>query len=116
VVSLTLEREKALNVTLNNPQVGSDWDVEKLVDLLGELNDLEDFDAALTGFDANDINDLLLAPTPIMPDEMPQPCSKPMVRVTIEIPPEHWEVVRAELDELIASQELTIHIKLPTDH
>ena len=34
VVSLSLEREQALNVALNNANVGGDWDPAKLVDLL----------------------------------------------------------------------------------
>ena len=115
VVSLSLEREKALNVTLNNSQVGSDWDADKLVDLLGELEALEDFDATLTGFDSNDINDLLLGPDPSFQQQPePEPASR-VVRVVLEVPPADWEALRPQLDSFIAKHNLTVHIKLPSD-
>lgn len=37
VVDLPLEKEKALNITLNNPNVGGKWDDVKLADLLREI-------------------------------------------------------------------------------
>ena len=84
VVSLSLEREKALNITLNNSQVGGDWDAEKLVGLIAELDALPDFDATLTGFDAEELRDLVLAPDPaFVPDEEPDDDS---VKVILEIP------------------------------
>lgn len=55
VVDLTESEEKALNIALN--KVGGDWDVEKLTELLGELED-EFFDLSLTGFDEKELNDL----------------------------------------------------------
>ncbi|MBT4863960.1 MAG: ParB N-terminal domain-containing protein [Planctomycetaceae bacterium] len=115
VVSLSLDREKALNVTLNNAQVGSDWDADKLVDLLGELNATEDFDATLTGFDTSDINDLLLGPNPSFQQQSdPDPTSN-VVRVVLEVPPDDWEALRPQLDNFIANHNLTVHIKLPND-
>ncbi len=60
IVDLPLDREKALNITLNNSNVGSDWDAAKLVNIVAELSDLPDFDATLTGFDADELNDLLM--------------------------------------------------------
>ena len=64
VVDLPVGQEKALNVALNNANVGSEWDDAKLVSLLGELAALPDFDATMTGFDAGDLSDLLLVPDP----------------------------------------------------
>ncbi len=109
VVSLSLEREKALNVTLNNSQVGGDWDAEKLVDLIAELDSLPDFDATLTGFDAEDLRDLVLTPDP---DFLPEAEEEhDHVRVLIEVPFDQWDEVRPDVDHLIKTHSLTVHIK-----
>ncbi len=108
VVSLSLEREKALNITLNNSQVGGDWDAEKLVGLIAELDALPDFDATLTGFDAEELRDLVLAPDPaFVPDEEPD---GDLVKVTLEVPREQWDDVRPDLDDLIRDHALRVHI------
>lgn len=56
VVDLDKTSEKALNIALNKIQ--GDWDEEKLESLLKELK-TENFDLGLTGFDSEEINDLL---------------------------------------------------------
>lgn len=56
VVNLDKEKEKALNIALNKIQ--GDWDEEKLENLLKELK-TENFDLELTGFNSEEINDLL---------------------------------------------------------
>lgn len=56
VVDLTDEQEKALNVALN--KISGEWDFPLLKDLLEEL-DTGDFDVELTGFDLNEIEDLM---------------------------------------------------------
>lgn len=56
VVDLPLEREKALNLALN--KISGDWDPGKLAELLEELTQIPDFDVALTGFDAPEIDAL----------------------------------------------------------
>lgn len=56
VVDLDKTSEKALNIALNKIQ--GDWDEEKLESLLKELK-TENFDLDLTGFDSEEINDLL---------------------------------------------------------
>lgn len=56
VVDLDKTREKALNIALNKIQ--GDWDEEKLENLLKELK-TENFDLDLTGFNSEEINDLL---------------------------------------------------------
>ena len=114
VVDLPLEREKALNVALNNSQVGGDWDPAKLVELVTELTDLPDFDATLTGFDPDDLNDLLLAPAPELPEEPEDDEATDCVRVTLEIPPDDWDDVRPELDRLVAERDLKIHVRMPS--
>jgi len=113
VVALPLEKEKALNVTLNNSLVGSDWDTDKLIDLVAELDELDDFDATLTGFDTEDIKQFLMAPQPNAIDDSSQDEPDDLVRVAIEIPADRWNDVRVELDRLIADKNLTVHVRLP---
>ncbi|VAX41670.1 DNA adenine methyltransferase [hydrothermal vent metagenome] len=112
VVSLTLEREKALNVALNNSQVGGDWDSDKLIDLLTDLNDNTEIDATLTGFDKKEINNILFIPA-LLPEEETEEEEELVVRVTIEVPHDNWEAVRPDFDHLIATHHLTTHIQLP---
>jgi len=56
VVDLDETKEKALNLALNKIQ--GDWDYEKLKDLLQEL-DTGEFDIELTGFDVDEIEELI---------------------------------------------------------
>ena len=55
VVSLSEEKEKALNIALN--KISGDWDKEKLGLLIADLQGA-DFDVSLTGFDPEEIDDL----------------------------------------------------------
>ncbi|MBI1347272.1 hypothetical protein GC163_13415 [bacterium] len=87
VVELPLEREKALNVALNNARVGGDWDSAKLIDLVSELQSLPDFDATLTGFDTADLTHLLMAPAPLPPESADTDSdNEDQVQVTLEVP------------------------------
>nr|WP_255724706.1 site-specific DNA-methyltransferase [Shimazuella soli] len=56
VVDLDEQKEKALNIALN--KISGDWDLLRLKDLLEEL-DVGDFDVELTGFDHEEIEDLM---------------------------------------------------------
>lgn len=56
VLDLNKEDEKALNVALN--KISGEWDELKLRDLLVEL-DLGDYDISVTGFDNQDLEDLI---------------------------------------------------------
>ncbi|MCL5072485.1 MAG: ParB N-terminal domain-containing protein [Actinobacteria bacterium] len=58
IVDLPQSREKALNVALNKVQGG--WDFTKLKDLLQEI-DTGEFDIGITGFDENEIEELLIS-------------------------------------------------------
>lgn len=113
VVSLSLEREKALNVTLNNSQVGSDWDFGKLTTLITELIDLPEFDATLTGFSDEELRDFQFAPSPEYEPEAEFEEANSDVRVILEVPVERWESVQEELNELIARQDMVVHIQFP---
>ena len=66
VVDLPEEKEKALNIALNKIQ--GDWDYLKLKDLLHEL-DTGAFDLELTGFDIEEIEDLMTQFAPIDLDD-----------------------------------------------
>ncbi len=57
VVDLPLEQEKALNIGLNKIQ--GDWDEHKLALLLDDLTKVPEFDVGLTGFETEEISDLL---------------------------------------------------------
>jgi ParB-like chromosome segregation protein Spo0J len=114
VVELSLEREKALNVALNNDNLAGDWDTAKLQDLLAELDGLPDFDVTLTGFDENDLRELLMAPADMPVEDMDETDETGMVRVILEIDPDEWDELRPEIDALL-QQHPTIrpHIRLP---
>ena len=56
VVSLDKQREKALNIALN--KITGEWDELKLKDLLLDL-DLGDYDVSLTGFESEELTDLV---------------------------------------------------------
>lgn len=57
VVDLDDNKEKALNIALN--KISGDWDEEKLNQIFIELQDDLDIDMELTGFDIEEIDDIL---------------------------------------------------------
>jgi len=80
VVDLDETKEKALNLALNKIQ--GDWDYLKLEDLLQELNTGE-FDIELTGFDMDEIEELMAqfhVPEEIIEDEVPEPPKEPITK------------------------------------
>ncbi|MEX0728110.1 MAG: ParB N-terminal domain-containing protein [Planctomycetaceae bacterium] len=113
VVSLSLAREKALNVALNNAQIGSEWDTPKLLELLDELHGLDDLDATLTGFDDDELKSLSLVPVDNFIPEDADPTPNDNVVVRFEVAVDDWEAVRADLDELVAAHRLRLHVKHP---
>jgi ParB-like chromosome segregation protein Spo0J len=56
-LELTEPQARALNIALN--KIHGDWDLEQLGDILAELRDLPDIDVTLTGFQAEELEDLL---------------------------------------------------------
>ena len=80
VVDMDETKEKALNLALNKIQ--GDWDYEKLKDLLQEL-DTGEFDLELTGFDMDEIEELIAqihVPEEIIEDEVPEPPEEPITK------------------------------------
>jgi hypothetical protein len=119
VVDLPLEREQALNLALNNPAVGSEWDPGLLVALVDELQQIPDFDLTLTGFDEQQLADLLLVPDPDPPPQWglhdDDHDATDQVRITLEVPLECWEEVEAALDELLAAEpQVRLHVRMPS--
>ena len=107
VVNLSDEKERALNVTLNNASVAGDWDPGKLVDLLDDLQSLPDFDPTLTGFDEQELRNLVLSPCEDLPEETSELIDSgddEYMRVLLEIPHNVWPRVQARLDALIAEE------------
>lgn len=111
VVDLSLAREKALNVALNNTNVGSTWDTPKLLELLDDLKTFDDIDATLTGFDDAELKSLTLTPVDDFVPEDLESTPHNTVVVRFEIPAEEWEVVRRDLDPLVAKHRLWLHVK-----
>lgn len=65
IVNIDEEDEKALNIALN--KVNGEWDMEKLTELLAEIDSTE-YDATLTGFDLDEIEELIRTSAPEMED------------------------------------------------
>jgi hypothetical protein len=108
-------REKALNVALNNAAVAGDWEPQKLLDLVGELQALPDFDATLTGFSEQELRDLVLCPADEAvkaADSEKRECDEGgVVTATLEIPRERWDSVQLRLDELlVAEPHVALHV------
>ena len=84
VIYLPLEGAKAEAYLIadNRLQDETDWDYEKLKDLLQEL-DTGEFDLELTGFDMDEIEDLMTqfhVPGEIVEDEAPEPPEEPVTK------------------------------------
>ncbi len=79
VVDLPLSREKALNVALNNSEVGGDWEATKLMALIQDLAEAPDVDPTLTGFDEHQLQGLRFEPAAIDDEDEPQPASDKVI-------------------------------------
>jgi DNA modification methylase len=84
VIYLPLEGAKAEAYLIadNRLQDETDWDYEKLKDLLQDL-DTGEFDLELTGFDMDEIEDLMTqfhVPEEIIEDEVPEPPKEPITK------------------------------------
>ncbi|WP_437206743.1 ParB N-terminal domain-containing protein [Planctomicrobium sp. SH664] len=114
IVDLPLEKEKALNVTLNNSAVASDWDAGLLIELINDLQSLPDFDTTLTGFDDQQLKDMLLAPAWEAPSGRENDCEgdPDVMQVTLECPVDDWPDVQQHLDELLAEfPQVRLHLR-----
>ena len=104
VVDLDDDREKALNVVLNNPAAQGRYDSKKLAAVLGELDGLPAF--ADTGFDPAGLRALTLAPA----DPDPEPAAD-RVEVTLVTDAATFAAAEAELDVLVTRHGLEVHVR-----
>jgi ParB-like chromosome segregation protein Spo0J len=105
VVRLSPEREKALNVILNNREAQGRYDPAKLAELLDELDGLPEQE--LTGFDDDDLAALKLEPLPDLP-LLEEPDE---VEVTIVTTRNGYDRLAPRLDQMIRDFDLTCHVK-----
>jgi ParB-like chromosome segregation protein Spo0J len=105
VVRLTPEREKALNVVLNNHEAQGRFDAAKLADLLEDLGDLPELE--LTGFDADDLPALRLEPL----DNLPAEEDPARVEVTLATDPATYDRLAPRLDALVDEFDLVCHVR-----
>ncbi len=106
VVHLTPEREKALNVVLNNREAQARFDPTLLADLLHELEELPELE--LTGFDEDDLAALELEPVPEL-DELEEEAAE--VEITLVMDAETYERLARRLDELVGEFDLRCHVR-----
>jgi ParB-like chromosome segregation protein Spo0J len=105
VVRLTPEREKALNVVLNNLEAQGRFDPARLADLLAELADLPELE--LTGFDARDLASLRLEPVA----EPPVEAERSGVEITLTTDAATYDRLALRLDALVAEFDLVCHVQ-----
>lgn len=105
VVRLSPEREKALNVVLNNREAQGRFDPTKLADILSELEELPELE--LTGFDVADLRALKLEPL----EDMPPLDETDRVEIELSVPREKYEQMAPRLDELVREFDLECHVK-----
>ncbi len=106
VVRLSEEREKALNIVLNNQEAQGRYDSEKLADLLTELEDLPELE--LTGFDHHTIDALRFEPSEQCEDDEVMAGA---VEVTLQMDAPTYEIVSSRLDAIVAEFDLISHVR-----
>ena len=110
VVDLPLEREKALNVILNNREAQSDWDLPRLREILEEMVNLPEPDLISTGFAPAQLEMLRSELTPA--ETPPEADAEPKVfEVVLLIPATQYEEVRPELDAFLERHPVETHVR-----
>ncbi|REJ92591.1 MAG: hypothetical protein DWQ34_12680, partial [Planctomycetota bacterium] len=83
-----------------------------------ELCALPDFDATLTGFDEDELRDLVFEPaeTESVASDQEDAIDGSNVRAVLEVPHERWGGVRARLDDLLAAEgDVALHVSFGRD-
>jgi ParB-like chromosome segregation protein Spo0J len=106
VVRLTSEREKALNIILNNREAQGRFDSEKLAALLAELQDLPEME--LTGFDRGDLANFQLEPAGELP---PVEDGPDRIEITLTMDAKTHEQIAPRLDAIISEFDLENHVR-----
>lgn len=106
IVSLTVEKEKALNLALN--KIGGGWDIPKLTDLLTEL-EVKLPDVEVTGFDTKEIQKLTAQfNQSMLPGGGAEPSPDDSVILTFAVA--DFDAVREDLFELLEKYEIEADI------
>ena len=106
VVRLSPEKERALNIVLNNQDAQGRFDPHQLLTVSGELEDLPELD--LSGFDPAMLTTLRLEPAAIPQAE---PERRDCVEITLTTNPATYESLAPKLDEMIGDYDLVAHIR-----
>jgi len=106
VVRLSAEREKALNVILNNREAQGRFDPEKLAELLTELEELPELE--MTGFDKADLRDLRFEPETELPDADDE---SPNIEVVLVVPRDRYDGIAAQIDDLVQALDVECHVR-----
>lgn len=106
VVQLSDEREKALNIVLNNQEAQGRYDPDKLADLLEELEELPELE--MTGFDYHTIEALRFEPQA----DWAEPEEKAaMVAIMLEMDAATYESAAPKIDAIIGEFDLISHVR-----
>lgn len=106
VVDLSNEREKALNVMLNNLEAQGSYDPKLLLELLEPLHGMPEYD--MTGFDLSMLETLKFDPDKLIVDEYQE---TERVEITLATDKETLKRMQSRLDELIKEFDLGSHIR-----
>jgi len=106
VVRLTVAREKALNVVLNNREAQARFDTELLADLLAELQGEPEME--LTGFTTDDLAAFRMEPCD---DVLPPPPDSAHVEITLVTDPDTYTRLAPRLDVLVGEFDLTASVR-----
>jgi ParB-like chromosome segregation protein Spo0J len=106
VVRLTPEREKALNIVLNNREAQGHFDTALLAELLTELKELPELE--MTGFDRRDLAALQMEPVALTEPEL---AAAGEVEVTLVTDAATYERLAPRLDALIGEFDLVSHVR-----
>jgi ParB-like chromosome segregation protein Spo0J len=110
VVDLSPEREKALNVVLNNREAQSDYDTTRLSTLLAELEQSSEAILRETGFAPHHLEALR---SQLAPAELPPAPEPPRwMEVMLSIPVAQFPAIRGELDAMIQRHGLESHVRM----
>src|SRR5262249_21032169 len=107
VVRLSPDREKALNVVLNNHEAQGRYDTKMLAAVLKNLAGLTALQHS--GFDDSTLRTLTLAPA----DPLPADAEPTRVEVTLEIPAAVYDRLEPKLDRLVREYDLVSHVVRP---
>ncbi|MGL6073938.1 MAG: ParB N-terminal domain-containing protein [Fimbriiglobus sp.] len=106
VVNLEENREKALNLLLNNLEAQGRYDPAKLAEVLQSLQGLPELE--MTGFDEGMLQNLQFEP----PTEPPIPESQDVcLEVVLRLPEERYQELEATLNDFITTHHLQAHVR-----